>query len=186
VPRILASPAYRQDGLLLILFDESDGSDASSCCGEPQFPNTPNNGGEYPGTGGGRVGAVALSPYIDPGTVDTTPYNHFSLLASIEDLFGLGRLGYAGQAGLTTFESDLFTCYRVGGESIKLAQVAEDAGGRRTLLVKLWRPGRVTVVIGRRRRSRAVAACQLLRLRLPRGHGIVRVIAGRSRRTISY
>ncbi|HJQ05458.1 MAG TPA: alkaline phosphatase family protein, partial [Nocardioides sp.] len=36
VPAILASPAYQQDGVLIITFDESDGpqADATSCCGE--------------------------------------------------------------------------------------------------------------------------------------------------------
>jgi hypothetical protein len=40
--------------------------------------------------------------------VTQTPYNHYSLLRSIEDLFGLPHLGFAGQAGLTPFGSDLF------------------------------------------------------------------------------
>jgi len=33
---------------------------------------------------------------VRPGTWSTTPYNHYSLLASIEELFGLPKLGYAG------------------------------------------------------------------------------------------
>ena len=33
---------------------------------------------------------------MDPGqTWSTTPYNHYSLLASLEDVFGLPYLGYA-------------------------------------------------------------------------------------------
>jgi len=208
VPRILASPAYRQSGLLIITFDENDSSDASACCGESQFPNTPNNGGPVPGMGGGQVGAVALSPYIDPGTVDTQPYNHFSLLASVEDLFGLNRLGYAGRAGLATFGSDLFTCYRAvgpprprrgrlaAGSLIKLVQLGEDASGRRSVLVKLWYAGRVSLQARRRRRLRTVGRgrtvfpCQPLTLRLPRGHGKLtlsaRAFGGTERRTISY
>jgi hypothetical protein len=46
---------------------------------------------------------VLLSPCIQPGTVDETPYNHYSMLRSIEDLFGLDHLGYAGQDGLVSF-----------------------------------------------------------------------------------
>jgi hypothetical protein len=61
------------------------------------------------GPGGGLVGAVALSPYVRPGTVTDRPYNHYSLLRSIEDLFGLGYLGYAGLSGQTAFGSDLYT-----------------------------------------------------------------------------
>jgi len=61
VPRIMSSAAYRHGGLIAVLFDESDGRDASACCGEPKFPNTVTNGGPHPGLGGGRTGAVLLS-----------------------------------------------------------------------------------------------------------------------------
>jgi hypothetical protein len=47
------------------------------------------------GPGGGRIGAVLLSPLIRPGTVSTVAYNHYSLLRSIEDIFGLPHLGDA-------------------------------------------------------------------------------------------
>jgi hypothetical protein len=109
IPRILASPAYRADGLVLITFDEAETHDASSCCGEVQGPNTPNNGGPTPGAGGGRVGAVLLSRFIKPGTVSKLEYNHYSALRSFEDLFGLAHLGYAGAAGLKPFGPDVFT-----------------------------------------------------------------------------
>jgi hypothetical protein len=59
--------------------------------------------------GGDQVGAVMLSQFIKPGTVSTVPYNHYSMLKSIEDIFGLSHLGYAGQAGLVGFGSDIFT-----------------------------------------------------------------------------
>jgi phospholipase C len=109
VPEIISSPAYLDRGLLLIVFDESDSpqSDATACCGEQSGPSTPMAG--IFGPGGGRTGAVALSPFIRPGTVTDTPYNHYSLLRSLEDLFGVGHLGYAGASGLTPFGSDLFT-----------------------------------------------------------------------------
>ena len=32
---------------------------------------------------------MLLSPFIKPGTVNDTPYNHYSLLRTIENLFGL-------------------------------------------------------------------------------------------------
>jgi hypothetical protein len=105
VPEIRASAAYQQDGLLAILFDEGV-ADASACCGEPTGPNTGAPGGSGPG--GGDTGAVLLSPFIAPGTVTQTAYNHYSLLRSVEDLLGLGHLGYAGQAGLAAFGSDIF------------------------------------------------------------------------------
>jgi hypothetical protein len=36
-------------------------------------------------------------------------YNHFSLLRTVEDLFGLGHLGYAGGKEVSSFASSLFT-----------------------------------------------------------------------------
>jgi hypothetical protein len=134
VPAILASPAFRQDGLLIVTFDEADieakfdkvtnkvkidVGDASACCGEQRGPNIgpdstvfgnlPDQGPGVIGPGGGRIGAVLVSPFIQPGTVSNTPYNHYSLLRSIEDIFSLDHLGYAGQAGLKAFGADIFT-----------------------------------------------------------------------------
>jgi hypothetical protein len=105
VPEITNSPAYKQDGLLIVIFDEAVG-DATSCCGELPGPGEPFPGGGT-GTGGGITGAVLLSQYIKPGTTTQTPYNHYSMLGSVEDLFGLSRIGYA--AGTTAFGSDVFT-----------------------------------------------------------------------------
>src|SRR5581483_1135576 len=39
VPQITGSPAFRQDGLLIITFDEAATHDARSCCGEIPGPN---------------------------------------------------------------------------------------------------------------------------------------------------
>jgi hypothetical protein len=113
VPKILASPAFKESGLLVISFDEAEGTpgsgDADSCCGQPMGPNTPNNGGPVPGSGGGRIGAVAISRYIRPGTTATTGYNHYSFLRTTEDIFGVPHLAYAGQDGLQSFGADVFT-----------------------------------------------------------------------------
>jgi hypothetical protein len=108
VPKITASPAFKKDGLLVITFDEAEGppnGDSSACCGETAGPNTPLPG--ITGMGGGRVGAVLLSPHIRGGTVSSTPYNHYSLLGSIEDEFGVPRLGYAATTS-ATFGRDVF------------------------------------------------------------------------------
>jgi hypothetical protein len=108
VPRILGSPAWSEGSLLVITFDEAASSDASACCGEKPGPNTPNPGGTTIGPGGGRTGAVLISQFVQPGSVNDTPYNHYSLLRSIEDLFGLGYLGFAGAAGLEAFGPDVY------------------------------------------------------------------------------
>ncbi len=86
VPRILGSPGFRDGGLLVVTFDEA----------------------ETGGPGGGQIGAVLVSPFIAPGTVVSTPYDHYSLLRTIEDLFGLKRLGLAGRRGTRSFGTDVF------------------------------------------------------------------------------
>ncbi|HEY1889616.1 MAG TPA: alkaline phosphatase family protein [Steroidobacteraceae bacterium] len=111
VPVITHSPAFRKDGILIITFDESDGKapDAfDACCNEKPLATDPNRAG-FQGPGGGRIGAVVLSPYIRAGTVSGVPYNHYSLLRTVEDIFGLGHLGYAAEPGLKSFGRDVFT-----------------------------------------------------------------------------
>jgi phosphatidylinositol-3-phosphatase len=111
VPLIMKSRAFRTDGLLIVTFDEALSIDARACCGEPAGPNVAAPG--VNGPGGGRTGAVLLSPFIKPRTVSNKPYNHYSLLRSVEDLFGLDHLGYAGQKGLRSFGRDVFTRFPV-------------------------------------------------------------------------
>ncbi|MGO9885762.1 MAG: alkaline phosphatase family protein [Solirubrobacteraceae bacterium] len=106
VPKITSSKAFRDDGLLIVTFDEAATRDASSCCGEMPGPGTPLPGGTGPG--GGRVGAVLLSPCITAGTVVRTPYNHYTMLGSIENMFGLKRLGYASLPGERYFGTAIF------------------------------------------------------------------------------
>ena len=107
VRRITSSPAFRADGLLIVTFDEALGIDTRACCDERSGPNT--NAAGINGPGGGLTGSVLLSPFIAPGTVSDLPYNHYSMLRSIEDLFGLSHLGYAGQRGLRPFGRDVYT-----------------------------------------------------------------------------
>jgi hypothetical protein len=112
IPKITSSPAYQDRGLIIVTFDEAEGGtspsdDGSACCGEPTGPNTSAPGALTGGRGGGRIGAVMVSNCIQPGTVSTDPYNHYSLLRSIEDNFDLPHLGYAAQAGLQPFGKDI-------------------------------------------------------------------------------
>jgi hypothetical protein len=106
VPKITASRAFLENGLLEIVFDEAASSETESCCEEMPGPGSPEPG--ISGPGGGRVGAVLLSPFIRAGTVSATPYNHYSSLASWESIFGLPRLAYAASVP-STFGADVFT-----------------------------------------------------------------------------
>jgi hypothetical protein len=110
IPKIEASPGYKKGGLIEVTFDESDGpeSDSTACCGEEPGPGSPSPG--ISGPGGGRVGAVLISPFIAPGTTVTTDYNHYSSLGSWEQLFGLPALADATSA--PRFGQDVFTSAR--------------------------------------------------------------------------
>jgi hypothetical protein len=111
VPLITQSPAFREDGMLVITFDESDhgGADGSAaCCGERPLPQARYRPG-ISGPGGGKIGAVVLSPYVRPGTVSREPYNHYALLRTIETIFTLPPLGYAAAPDLRAFGADVFT-----------------------------------------------------------------------------
>jgi Phosphoesterase family len=119
VPKIIASPAFRQDGLLIVAFDEAAQSDTSSCCGEIPGVGSPSPG--VAGPGGGLTGAVLVSPCIAPGTVTQASYNHYSMLASVEDIFGLSHLGYAALPGETPFGADIYN--RPCGAAAPQAQI---------------------------------------------------------------
>lgn len=109
VPKIMDSPAFKADGVLIITFDEASGPpgmDSSACCGEKGLPGGPQPGGSGPG--GGRTGAVILSPFVKPNTISEVPYNHYSTLRWVEDQFGVPHLGYAAASGLATFGEDVF------------------------------------------------------------------------------
>ena len=110
VPKILHSPAFQQDGMLVITADESEGvtEDSRACCGEGPGPNAGQPG--IDGPGGGRIGALVISPFVQPDTSSDRKYNHYSLLGSIEDLFGLRRLGYAVTV-TRTFGDDVYNVH---------------------------------------------------------------------------
>ena len=144
-------------------------------------PNTPNAGGEEPGAGGGRIGAVLVSPYIKPGTVNETPYNHYSFLRSIEDIFGLEPLGLAGKA--TGFGDDVYNGPRCFDHPLPLDAGRDLAAGTligdvqrsgRRLRIKVAHSGELWVRARLRKGSRRVArrhvhGCDTATVRLPRG-----------------
>ena len=65
-------------------------------------------GGADLAPGFGRVGAVVLSHWIAPNSLNDTPYNHYGLLRTIEDLFGLDHLGYAADPALAAFDTVVY------------------------------------------------------------------------------
>ena len=100
VPLILSSPAYIDHGALFITFDESGFDDVSGCCSTGVPPTGVN--------GGGRVGLLMLSRLVKPGSSTDSPYDHNSLLRTIEDGFGISE--HLNNAGSTAEHAmaDLF------------------------------------------------------------------------------
>ena len=88
IPAIVNAPAFTDRSVLFITFDNSTG--IGGCCGH--------------WIGGGRIPLIAVTK-LAMKVRATTPSNHYSLLATIEDGFGLPRLANARGAA-TLF--DLF------------------------------------------------------------------------------
>ena len=74
VPKITASPAWQDDGVLYIVWDEARKKSTSN-----------------------RVALIAVAPNLKSHQTDTH-YDHYSLLATIEDQLGVERLRKANKA----------------------------------------------------------------------------------------
>ena len=121
VTAIMSSKAWTGNSAIFIVSDENDFQvnpatdnwvSAAGCCDSPLLPNgyqflkasgTPDGNtwscpyGANPACqyGGGLVPAVIIARHGPRGLVSTQPYNHYSLLRTIEDTWDLGYLGNA-------------------------------------------------------------------------------------------
>ena len=84
VPKIQASKAY-EESLIVITFERASAVAAPTAAPAPAAPPEP----------GGRVGALLLSPFVAKGETVDDRYDTYSLLAMIQDVFGLDRLALA-------------------------------------------------------------------------------------------
>ncbi len=110
VTTIMDSRAWTKRSAIVIVTDENDYTgnttnggweNADGCCDSPYVAKAdPRVSADWPGGtyGGGLIPAIVVSSQVRPGTVDHTPYNHYSLLTSIEDNWNLPHLGHAGDA----------------------------------------------------------------------------------------
>jgi hypothetical protein len=90
VPQILASPAYKEDGLLIVTFGAVS-SVAAEAGSAPPPADDPLH-----------VGALLVSRFLSSGSTDPTALDPYSLLRTTEDLFGLDHLGLADGAKVTS------------------------------------------------------------------------------------
>ncbi|HEV3233915.1 MAG TPA: alkaline phosphatase family protein [Candidatus Dormibacteraeota bacterium] len=145
----LLSYLYSHNGLLLLTFDEGAVSDFSGCCG-----------GTAGVVGGGRIGLLALSSCIKPGQVIHTPYNHYSLLRTIEDNFSISE--HLNNSGSATAMSDLFNGSSCPRTSVTPSNpgIGSSALPNTSALTAPWWPGVTALLllgglaIGRGARSR--------------------------------
>ena len=86
VTQIMASPVWQQNTAIVLVWDENDFSGFNGCCHSPT------------GVAGVTLGGanapflVITSKHPQHFYDSSTPYNHYTLLATIEQLWGLGCL----------------------------------------------------------------------------------------------
>jgi|GraSoiStandDraft_46_1057282.scaffolds.fasta_scaffold08588_3 phosphatidylinositol-3-phosphatase len=83
---LIASPTFQKDGILVILFDESTGSDKQH--------------------GGGHVAAVVIGPKVKRGYKSTTLYQHQNTLKTLMNALGVSS--YPGASGSAPAMADMF------------------------------------------------------------------------------
>ena len=108
VPQILDSPAYSAGGLVVVTSAQAPQpaqAAATPCCGPAAYPNV---GAATEAGAGERVGALLLSPFTPAGRVDRTPANHFSLLRTLSEIYGVDPLGYAATDAVRPLPDRLF------------------------------------------------------------------------------
>jgi hypothetical protein len=99
VTSVTASPAWRDGGALVVTWDE--GTDNRG------LDATTGRSGDT--DGGGNVLTLVIAPGIPSGLTVSTPFDHYSLLRTVEDAFGLPLLRAAaapGTAAMTAFWSN--------------------------------------------------------------------------------
>ena len=95
VNAIMAATFWRQgNNAIVITWDENDFSSSTGCCAS--------------NPGGGLVATVVVTSHGPRGVQDPTPYNHYSLLQTIQDAFHLGCLQNTCNTGVVTPMTTLF------------------------------------------------------------------------------
>lgn len=130
VPQILATAAYREHGLILITFDASQEA-ASHAASDTRAP-TAAKAGEGQGR---RVGALIVSPFVRSGTRTDESFNTYSLLKSLERLFGVPLLGHASEPDVAELGGQVYR----SASNTTLASAAAARGTRTGRQLSGWR-----------------------------------------------
>jgi phosphatidylinositol-3-phosphatase len=134
VTAIMASKAWTGNSAIFVVDDENDFTgnpttdgweSAAGCCDSPLLPNGYqflNSSGNPDGTvwscpigvnpacqyGGGLIPAIVVARNGPRGFVSNRPYNHYSLLRTIEENWGLPYLGNASDSAQVHSMSEFF------------------------------------------------------------------------------
>lgn len=84
VDEILRSRAWSGNSVIFLTWDESESGDSSGCCDANQ--------------GGGHILTLVIAHRAQAPRLSSVPFNHYALLATIEDSWGLGCLAYTCDA----------------------------------------------------------------------------------------
>ncbi len=111
VPPILASPAYKDGGAIVIFGDQApqggQGADTSACC-----DTRPWQGKDITTAGGGRTGALVLSPFVKGGAVVDAPLDHYDLLKTVALGLELSPPGYAARKEVTGLPRETWDAWK--------------------------------------------------------------------------
>jgi phosphatidylinositol-3-phosphatase len=110
VTEIMHSRAWTGNSVIFVLTDENDYTfnaaaggyaNADGCCDSPILPAAdPRVGAAWPGGtyGGGLIPSIVIARHGVRHYVSNKPYNHYSLLRTIEEAWHLGYLGNASDS----------------------------------------------------------------------------------------
>lgn len=117
VPVLLHAKGWTKRSVIFILTDETTYNgdkatggwlNADGCCDSPMLPPGTTllpKGGLY---GGGKIPFIAIGGGVKRGYTSQVVYNHYSVLRTIEDSWGLTRLGLTSDVENVRTLADLF------------------------------------------------------------------------------
>lgn len=96
VPKILANPGFKKDGILFITWDEGT-------------PNVDKACSSTKPTGcGGRIATLVIGPRVKPGYRSTVYHQHEAILRSVIQALGMSSRGYLGLSAKTANMGEFF------------------------------------------------------------------------------
>ena len=116
---LITNPAFQQDGLLIITFDEAGSTDSAF--------------------GGGKIATLVVSPKVKPGYRSTTFYQHEHLLRTV-----LAAMGINSFMGASKWAGDMAEFFQSGGSGSISGNVTDSVTGAAIAGATISGPGSAT------------------------------------------